>query len=301
MVSTPIPSVVTQPAARDASIRHAASQALQYWHLLSLDAPTVAVVWTIALARAAGVTLPLLAPFLLAIATWLLYVADRLLDGRRLSTAGGLQERHYFHHRHRFVFLAVAIPLLMLLTWLVVYRMEPAPRSEDLLLALAAGLYLLLVHLSPFSRHSSPGRIRRFSSKEAAVGIIFAAACVIPALARHPLASYWLLATGMLFAALCWLNCLLIDQWESSSLRAAVHPSLRASGRWLCTVALAAALLSAGRHHPLYAVLDLCVLLSTTLLLVLDHQRYKLAPVPLRACADAVLLTPILLLLLLHP
>jgi len=51
---------------------------LRLWHLASLDAPTVAVVWTLGFAWAASVRLPPWIPVLLALATWAVYVADRL-------------------------------------------------------------------------------------------------------------------------------------------------------------------------------------------------------------------------------
>ncbi|HEX3435703.1 MAG TPA: hypothetical protein VHT24_02975 [Pseudacidobacterium sp.] len=68
-----------------------------YWHLLSLDAPTVAALWSWSFARAAHVELPILAPLLLAAGTWLVYVADRILDGASRAKYDGLQLRHHFY------------------------------------------------------------------------------------------------------------------------------------------------------------------------------------------------------------
>lgn len=55
---------------------------LRYWHLSSLDAPTVAVVWSLGFAWAAGVRLPVWIPILLALVAWAVYIGDRLLDAR---------------------------------------------------------------------------------------------------------------------------------------------------------------------------------------------------------------------------
>ena len=52
---------------------------LRLWHLTSLDAPTVAVVWSLSFAWVVGVHLPKWVPVLLAIGTWVAYVGDRLL------------------------------------------------------------------------------------------------------------------------------------------------------------------------------------------------------------------------------
>jgi hypothetical protein len=91
------------------------------WHVCSLDAPTVAVLWALAVAHLAGVALRLVELLVLGLGTWIVYVLDRVLDGmgRRGNDAdlrqvghaaqqgrGGwpepvLRERHYFHARHR--------------------------------------------------------------------------------------------------------------------------------------------------------------------------------------------------------
>lgn len=53
---------------------------LVYWHLLSLDAPTVAMLWTWFIAKTSGVRLPWASVFAMGVAVWVLYAADRLLD-----------------------------------------------------------------------------------------------------------------------------------------------------------------------------------------------------------------------------
>ena len=80
---------------------------LRYWHLLSLDAPTVAALWCWAFRRATRLPLAPWLPLALAMGTWLFYVADRLLDAQ-LSPEAALRERHRFHDRHRGWFLAIA-------------------------------------------------------------------------------------------------------------------------------------------------------------------------------------------------
>ena len=296
-MSAPITTVAARQAVKPAILTSTANSLLRYWHLLSLDAPTVAVVWTIAFAHVSRVRLPWLAPCLLALATWLLYVADRLLDGLRLTTENVLQERHYFHRRHRAAFLATSLPLVAILSWLVASHMDPAPRMEEMLLAGAAALYLLLVHLPRHSRSAGTGWAARLSSKEAAVGIIFAAACIIPSWSRSTAAHPWLLLTGILFAGLCWLNCVFIDASESQP--SPFHPLRKAAG-CLVSATVAVSLAEIGSRQWPFALLSLCVLLSTAFLLRLDHHRSSLAPVQLRALADAVLLTPLLLLPVLH-
>lgn len=59
------------------------------WHLSSLDAPTVAIVWSLAFAWTANVRLPWWVLVLLPLGVWTVYVADRLLDAR-----AGIQSSH---------------------------------------------------------------------------------------------------------------------------------------------------------------------------------------------------------------
>jgi hypothetical protein len=80
-----------------------ATSPLALWHLLSLDAPTVAALWTWFIARAAGIHLPAASPIAMALAVWIVYAADRLLDADRADSAplrAELEARHRFHHRH---------------------------------------------------------------------------------------------------------------------------------------------------------------------------------------------------------
>ena len=62
------------------------------------------VVWSLAFASVAKIYLPVWVPVLLALATWSIYIGDRLLDARRALRTGALhslRERHFFHWRHR--------------------------------------------------------------------------------------------------------------------------------------------------------------------------------------------------------
>ena len=75
-----------------------AAGVLRLWHLLSLDAPTVAALWTVFVARAVRVELPWNVPVAMFAAVWAIYAADRLLDAGRQEN---LEARHRFHGVHR--------------------------------------------------------------------------------------------------------------------------------------------------------------------------------------------------------
>ena len=86
---------------------------LRLWHLSSLDAPSVALVWSLSFAWVVHLRLPPWVPALLMLAVWAVYVADRLLDARTALTSrnvDSLRERHLFHWRHRRVLLPLARP-----------------------------------------------------------------------------------------------------------------------------------------------------------------------------------------------
>lgn len=282
---------IASPAPRLRAIR-----LLHLWHLTSFDAPTVAVVWTLAFAKAARIPLPLWIPLVLALLCWAIYLADRLLDAR--SAATQLQPRHHFHWRHRRLFLPLAMAAVLVALALVLADMPATALSRNLLLALAALLYFAGVHTPHkrwpflqslrFSRliptHLAPARL---APKELLVAIIFTLACVIPVWARAA-SPIPLLPAIAAFILLAWLNCHAIETWDSHR-RSSRAPSL----------ALAAACALAAIQFPLQprtAALLASAALSALLLALLDHRSSRLTPLTLRAAADLVLLTPLALL-----
>jgi hypothetical protein len=277
---------------------------LALWHLLSLDAPTVAAVWTWFLARANHVHLPVASPVAMALAVWMLYAADRLLDARGLGAAGyslargaELEERHFFHHCHRqgfligIAFAAVALAGLLSRLDAVALRLYSA---EGLVLC---GWFVLL-HATR-SAHRLP--------KEIAVGLFFAAATFIPTVARRPDLRTTLLPDALLFAALCSLNCLFLYAWEHEGnrrpLSPAAHVSTRLALRHLTALAAAVAIAGVGLGVVEQAgdwPVPVACSAAAALLVALDRTRRNLRELTLRAAADLALLTPLALLPLLR-
>lgn len=263
------------------------STSLRYWHLLSLDAPTVAALWCWAFGRAVRLHLSSWLPVALALGTWLFYVADRLLDAR-LAPPAELKERHRFHQRHRHLFLSAAIPVAAALTVLVL-RMPQSLIAAYCVLGAISLLYLGLVHLPMRLRGNS---LHSFP-KEFAVALLFAMATALPAwdVARrsamtprhHPL-----LLLCPLFAALCWLNCMAIEDWEQHRSGSRI-PLLALSTLAACCATIPAVAGNTARE------LAFAALLSAALFLLLHGSR--LAAGGRRIAADLVLLTPLLLLI----
>jgi len=265
---------------------------LALWHLLSLDAPSVATVWTIAVARNVGLHLPWTAPAAMFLAVWILYVADRLLDARSLDShtrPPDLEERHRFHHRHRRAFL-IGIVVAACALAILLRTLDPHALRLYTLLATLLAAYFLLIHARADSAHRLP--------KELAVGIFFPAAVFIPTVARLPQLRLGLLPIALLLAATCSLNCLFLYAWEHPVDRTHAHWSTRWATQHLATITFTIATLSAVHCLLSTRLLSSCILASSLFLLALHHLRHRLAPIHLRALADLVLLTPLVPLLI---
>ncbi|MGH9616723.1 MAG: hypothetical protein ACRD28_08260, partial [Acidobacteriaceae bacterium] len=208
----PVSPIASAPALADSKARQGL-RALPirrlwvWWHLLSLDAPTVAVIWCWFFSVLFGLGLPPTAFVTLALGTWCVYVADRLLDGWRSTDMKGLRDRHWFYLRQRkpfaFAWIAAAIPL----AYLIFFRVQDAVRNCDVVLCLIGTAYFVLIHNRP---------VKYRFSKELFVGFLFSAATAVPTWTRlHEARELTTLGT-VIFGAACWLNCVAIQTWEDT-------------------------------------------------------------------------------------
>jgi hypothetical protein len=291
-----------QPAQRAHTDHKTAHSPLELWHLLSLDAPTVAALWTWFIARASNIHLPKSSILAMAIAVWMLYAADRLMDARLLDTPfpreDRLEARHRFHHQHRTAFL-IGILLASITLAVLLPRIEPAALRLYLILGGLLSGYFILIHAAPYAAASH--HVVHRLPKEIAVGIFFASAIFIPTVSRRPDLRFTLLPVAILFAALCSLNCLFIYAWEHPLPSRTTHATTRLALRHLPLLAasipvIAATLICLAKNHEnLWPITAACAL-SATLLLLLHHRRRSVVPITLRAAADLALVTPLLLL-----
>ncbi len=276
---------------------------LALWHLLSLDAPTVAALWTWFLASANHIRLPISSTVSMALAVWMLYAGDRLMDARLLdiNPAGyeGLEARHYFHHRHRTAFLAGIVLCSVALAALLPHVDAAAIRLYLILGGLVGG-YFILIHATGGGARAQR-KVAHRMPKEIAVGLCFAAATFIPTVARRPGLRLPLLPMAFLFATLCCLNCLFIYAWEHEDRRSdrPAHTITRAALGKLPALTVALGFLSFALvpfDHQVPWPVSFASALSAALLLLLHHRRHAIARTTLRAAADFALTTPLLLL-----
>ena len=320
---------VAQSPARPASAHSAANtranphrilqapRAVALWHLASLDAPTVAVVWALAFAWAGGIQLPFWVPLLLALVTWSVYVCDRLADARaalhsacaplRNAAVHALRERHLFHWRHRRILIPLAVAAVCASAAIVFAFMPPMARERSSVLAAAAFAYFSSVHFTHGERGAIPNLLRRIFTKELLVGLLFTIGCMLPAWPRLHAAppvhaslwQFWI--PGVYFSALAWLNCRSIARWESRQIDRSSPSAEARSVRFPAVASLAFAGVSlailAGPLNPRAAELVATGALSALLLALLDRFRLRFSALALRAAADLVLLTPLVLFL----
>jgi hypothetical protein len=310
---------------RDNSIRlFDAPLALALWHLASLDAPTVAVIWSLAFAWAAHVLLSGRVLLVLVLATWCAYVGDRILDARVLGARRGagssmwptLRERHYFHWRNRRLFVALAAVAACIAGVVALTLLPSFVRERGFILTAAALTYFAGVHAAPWlkrGRHSLP----RLISKEFLVAVLFTAGCILPARSRmhapeaQAFLLWWFWIPGIYFTALAWLNCSCIATWEAKASTREAGAQRRRTGVFklfpvhstnfpmavvLASAGFLLACLASGSHSRASALLAAGAL-SALLLALLDCLRTRMTPLALRAGADLVLLTPLVLLL----
>ena len=211
---------------------------------------------------------------LLAVAVWLIYVADRTLDAWR-----GLVEhpRHEFYRKHWRTVLPIWIAALGAGAWLAWSKLPSPLFVQGAAVASGTGLYLAAVHLAP-------GLLRRTGSKESAVAVLFGLGASLAAWPGVQTSSDVLAI--VLFSALCWMNCAAIEDWEHGrELRASV---VGAAG---IVAVIAACLLQ--EHRPILGAAETAGALG---LVLLDRLRPRYSPEALRVLADVVLLTPIIFL-----
>jgi hypothetical protein len=276
---------------------------LRLWHVASLDAPTVAVVWSYGFAWAAHVHLAPWAPFVLALIAWAVYIGDRLLDagaGMKSPPRHLLRDRHHFHWKHRQILATAGVIAGMAAAVIVCIRLPAGARGPDSAVAAATLAYFSGVHSRRRMWRFVERSFGRFPSRALLIGVLFTAGCLLPMAsqvepAALPSMGRILAIPAVFFAALASLNCYAIGKWESSP---STGTGNGVEGRALLLAAAAAVLaVILGANEARLAGLLAAVAGSSFLMALLERKRGRISPLALRAAADMALLTPAFLLL----
>lgn len=284
-----------------------------YPNLLSLDAPLVAVSWLWVFAKTWGIVYMETQYYIvLGLAVWAIYVFDRLFDAALRSGAPeSLEARHLFHLRNKRMFivggiLAAVAAVVITLVSLPILLFSYALFGGVLVLAFFA-LNVFGVHGKgeiPYAKNIVAGLTFAYGTAVAAhvsgssietTGIRF----LDVMLSREVLA----------FGVLCIVNMTAIDIWERA--RQSKDLEQNASAELSITlplvlVAAASLVFALAKQEPIPSDHEVSlrafyytILTSSALLYVLNRTRARFGVTELRVLADAALLAPIVVFLLL--
>ncbi len=281
----------------------------QWLTVLSVDAPLVALVWQALFARLLDVELFWYQSASLGLAVWVIYMADRWIEGWRLSYETVLTQRHFFPIRWRWPVFWTGLVAALVAAWVAVAKLSGREWAAHAVLAVPTLTYLLS---HQFVHRSHPSRV----PKELCIAVLFALGTALEpalvklrpvwdrsgflaALSSHQLDALWV-PLG-LFALLCLANVGLIAVWESDvdTQHGQTSIALQLSGKvrlirafpWLLVpLGFWAALGGSGEMGRLAGS---CVVLSASLMGALDWLEPRIGREAARALVDVTLLTPI--------
>lgn len=251
-------------------------------NLLSLDAPLIAVLWQGFLADQLHVPLPVAPRVVLGLTAWAIYLLDRIFDARKPeSEHEPARHRYYREHLQLSRFLACAVliaDVVVAVVWL-----NPIILREGLIPLAAVALYLAACHIT---------EPRILIPKEIAAALLFSGGTFIGFLARVPLQSLFWPATA--FFALCLMNIVAIETWESHQLTKGDVFQPHSSTRWLVrnyslwapAAVLACAMIGRGEWYS-------SVALSASGCVVLFWTGNRISMDARRVLIDSVLLVPL--------
>ena len=261
-------------------------------HLLSLDAPLVAVVWQGWWTRSTGGRVSWSQDVILGGGVWLIYLADRLADTASAPPGGHETARHAFYRQHQPQMKFLAATVFLILSGLAPWTLDQRQFIAGLGLLALAGGYFWLVH-----RRAGDGWARVLP-KEALVAGMFAAGTLFFVLGHLGIPRPDVPLAGALFGGLCFFNCALITRWERKPSDLRDPASLLNAFPWLtahlrtgcvCLALLTGILALAGLVS---GGMVLPITVGALLLASLDHRGTRLSMDALRVLADAALLTP---------
>jgi hypothetical protein len=291
MTREPLPEL-TAPSARSLEI-HSGSRFRRVWlwpNLLSLDAVFVALLWQELFARSFSIELSAAERAALGLAVWIIYIADRVLDG--YSGISLPSSRHIFYRRHRVLATATASLALLAEIW-VCLHLNAAILHAGFLLSAVVVFHFISVHNLPAIRYPF--------AKETMVAMVFAMGTALVTLTRVGLRTGLIFPVSV-FALICLLNCAGVEysEWQRFASVGPGEPSRSAA--WLttnlqlitaCIILVATALMATTVMRDLYGSLAIGALG----LFWFGVTHHRMTADQMRVAADVPLMIPALLLL----
>jgi hypothetical protein len=250
----------------------------------------VSVLWQVLLARVGGLSLGWPPVFVLGASVWLAYVADRWIEGWRLSALQVQTPRHRFYQTFRWRVAAVWVTTFAADVWIAFAELPRVDLMAGFVLLAAVATYLLshqLVH------RYHPWRL----PKELVIAALLTSGVGV-FLLRSPGRSDLVLPLA-LFTLLCFANCALISIWERQVDRAHGQTSLVVSSddhapsiRQLPWLIVVLATVSATADVGAARAAAVCAAGSGVLLAVVDGAEGRMGRQLARVLADVALMTP---------
>jgi hypothetical protein len=268
-----------------------------YWWqwptILSLDAPSVALLWQWELARVTGTVPGLVAAFVLGASVWLAYVADRWIEGWRLDPDRVRTQRHQFHRRHRW-------PIAF--AWCAVLAADLAAALAGLPERQLVGGWILLGAVSAYLfshqlvHRNHPWRL----PKEICVAGLLGCGVALFIAPAGGASVAPILAPLALFALLCFSNCALISVWEHAVDRSHGQTSFALQFRIGVGISRALPWAIAAASAPAWILVGevarpavLCAGAGGLLLGAVDLLQERIGWRMARVLADVALMTPV--------
>ena len=258
---------------------------------LCLDAPLVALGWSVAVTFHSGSSTDTSIPKLLVLffGVWSVYLADRIYDSYRLREVKDLTSRHQFAVRFRPLLWTLLAATATISVSRLLNIKDPPYLYRGVILAAATAVYFAVFRLVP-----KPW-CRWIPGKEIVISLCFAFGVMLTADTASLTILNGILALGL--AGICLYNCLIISYSESAfdgqhdpQAFYALHPELPppawpgwVSGISGCLVFLIDEDLIVGSS----------LLISSVALYYLSRSIDRNKPAPfVQAAADAILLLP---------
>ena len=187
---------------------------LLWLNLVCLDAPIVAVAWQQLFATTFAVPVRPANRAALFLTAWLIYLADRFGDSVSLPRNARRSRRQEFCARYHHLWIVAIGAIAAADLFVIGTRVElPAFLAGAAVGACAVG-YLVVNQVWPRLWRSVP-------LKEVSVGFLFAAGTIVGLIPGLTIEAW---PAWLLFASLCWLNCVSIAVWEKDlDVGAATH------------------------------------------------------------------------------
>lgn len=281
-----------------------ANQRIRWWqwpNVLALDAALVGMGWLILVARGLELdaTLAPVAPWVMGLSIWLVYMADRWLDVRGLPLDAILTVRHRLMKRVGKRLLPVWCALLLADCVLALGGLSGWTIEDGIVLFVVCCAHTVLAQRRYF----------RLPLKEVVVGMVFGGSLLVflwgNALFYYlPLSvssdKVLLALCSLLFGILCFANCALIAERErdvdQALGRASIATRFPGRGRVWAAVAVLAGLLGWRLIPDDMPALPLAFAICGMLLGLLGVLRESFPVEIFRVLADTVMLLPWLLL-----